>query len=266
MSADRASGHAPQPATAWQTLNAFVASPALGGLTDFAELYLEFNHENVTSYERRLDLDHALSTVHYECDGVAYDRECFISNPDRVLAMRLTASKKGALRFTYRPTVPYVRNYGNEAGDGGGRTCSVRCMGNTAVLWGQMNCYRLQYAIYTRIVGDGEITDCGDGIAVKDASDVTLYFCTDTNYKLSPSVFTEQDDLKKLPYEDVRPRVEGMLNAGSMIAGLLVGAGVGLLVLFRVNDNVKENFKITLMLYVIGVISGIIIETAGLIF
>ena len=60
--------------------------------------------------------------------------------------------------------------------------------------------------------------------------------------------------------------LEGMLNAGSMIAGLLVGAGVGLLVLFRVNDNVKENFKITLMLYVIGVISGIIIETAGLIF
>lgn len=60
--------------------------------------------------------------------------------------------------------------------------------------------------------------------------------------------------------------LEGVLNAGSMIAGLLVGAGVGVLVLFRVNDNLKENIKITAVLYGIGVIAGIIIETAGLVF
>lgn len=60
--------------------------------------------------------------------------------------------------------------------------------------------------------------------------------------------------------------LEGILSAGSMIAGLLAGAGVGLLVLFRVNDNLKENIRITVLLYIIGVISGIIIETAGLSF
>ncbi|MGN0377352.1 MAG: putative manganese transporter [Suilimivivens sp.] len=60
--------------------------------------------------------------------------------------------------------------------------------------------------------------------------------------------------------------LEGMLNAGSMIAGLLVGAGVGLLVLFRVNEDIRENLKITVLLYLIGVISGIVIETAGLVF
>lgn len=60
--------------------------------------------------------------------------------------------------------------------------------------------------------------------------------------------------------------LEGLLSAGSMIAGLLVGAGVGLLVLFKVNDDFGENVKITVILYVIGVISGMIIETAGLVF
>lgn len=60
--------------------------------------------------------------------------------------------------------------------------------------------------------------------------------------------------------------LEEMLNAGSMIAGLLVGAGVGLLILFRVNEDLKENLKITVLLYVIGVAAGIIIETAGLVF
>lgn len=51
-----------------------------------------------------------------------------------------------------------------------------------------------------------------------------------------------------------------------MISGLLVGAGVGLLVLFRTNKNLKENLKITGILYFAGVISGIIIELAGISF
>lgn len=195
------------------TQNSFVASPGQGGLTDFAELYLELGHDEVTEYERGLDLDHALSYVHYVCNGVAYDREYFISYPDRVMAVRLTASKPGALSFTYRPQIPYVRNYGNQPGDGGGRTCSIRCMGDTAMVWGQMNCYALQYSIASRVVSDGEVDSCGDGISVKNATEAVLYFCTDTSYKLDSAVFMEMDDLKKLPYEDVRPRVNGWLDA-----------------------------------------------------
>lgn len=60
--------------------------------------------------------------------------------------------------------------------------------------------------------------------------------------------------------------LEGVLGAGSMIAGLLSGTGVGLLVLFKVNDNVKENIKITALLYVIGVFIGIVMESAGIVF
>ena len=60
--------------------------------------------------------------------------------------------------------------------------------------------------------------------------------------------------------------LQGVLSTGSMMAGLLVGAGVGVLVLFRVNDRIKENIQITALLYIVGVIAGIIIETAGLAF
>lgn len=54
--------------------------------------------------------------------------------------------------------------------------------------------------------------------------------------------------------------LEGVIGAGAMMAGLLVGAGVGLLVLFRVNHNRKENFKIAGILYLVGVLAGIVIE------
>lgn len=58
--------------------------------------------------------------------------------------------------------------------------------------------------------------------------------------------------------------LEGMMSVGAMLAGLLVGAGVGVLVLFKENQNIKENLKIVLLLYTIGVVAGIIIECTGL--
>lgn len=58
----------------------------------------------------------------------------------------------------------------------------------------------------------------------------------------------------------------GVLSAGAMIAGLLSGTGVGLLVLFRVNDNRKENLRLIGLLYVVGIIAGIVVEILGITF
>lgn len=54
--------------------------------------------------------------------------------------------------------------------------------------------------------------------------------------------------------------VEGVLSFAACMSGLLVGAGVGILVLFRTNRNVGENIKITVLLYGIGVVAGILLE------
>lgn len=54
--------------------------------------------------------------------------------------------------------------------------------------------------------------------------------------------------------------ISGVISLGAMMSGLLVGAGVGLLVLFRVNPDKKENLKIMGILYVIGVLTGIVIN------
>ena len=58
----------------------------------------------------------------------------------------------------------------------------------------------------------------------------------------------------------------GVLSAGAMMAGLLSGTGVGLLVLFRVNDDRIENFRFIGLLYVTGVVAGIVLEMLGITF
>lgn len=54
--------------------------------------------------------------------------------------------------------------------------------------------------------------------------------------------------------------LNGVITFASCISGLLTGSGVALLVLFKVNKNKKENVFILLSLYLIGALSGVVIE------
>ena len=54
--------------------------------------------------------------------------------------------------------------------------------------------------------------------------------------------------------------LKGVISAGAMMAGLLVSAGVGVLVLFRTNRPIKQNVKITGLLYAIGVVVGLLVD------
>ena len=54
--------------------------------------------------------------------------------------------------------------------------------------------------------------------------------------------------------------LKNVINVGTMIAGLLVNAGVGLVVLFKTNKKIKDNIAIICLLYIVGVISGIVLE------
>lgn len=59
--------------------------------------------------------------------------------------------------------------------------------------------------------------------------------------------------------------LENVISFGAMMSGLLTGSGVAILVLFKVNKNLKENLKILGLVYIIGVISGIIIELINIV-
>ena len=60
--------------------------------------------------------------------------------------------------------------------------------------------------------------------------------------------------------------LSGIIGAGAMMSGLLVNAGVGLLVLFRLNRDWKQNLGIVAALYGLGVFWGVIIRACGIVF
>ena len=60
--------------------------------------------------------------------------------------------------------------------------------------------------------------------------------------------------------------LEGLLTTGQMMAGLLVSAGVGLLVLCRENHRARQSVSVIALLYVISVFWGILINALGITF
>ena len=59
--------------------------------------------------------------------------------------------------------------------------------------------------------------------------------------------------------------LKGIIGSGALFAGLLCGAGTGLLVLYRENRSHKMNLVLTGILYVSGVAAGIVLGLLELI-
>lgn len=59
---------------------------------------LQKTHE----YSRELDISSAISKTQYTINGITYTRECFISSPDNILVLRVSASKPGNIFFRAR--------------------------------------------------------------------------------------------------------------------------------------------------------------------
>lgn len=63
-------------------------------------LLLRFDHDSTaTAYYRELDLDSAIAKVYYTANGTYYQREYFVSNPDKVIVIKMKTGQKAALNF-----------------------------------------------------------------------------------------------------------------------------------------------------------------------
>ncbi|TWU31141.1 hypothetical protein Poly41_63320 [Novipirellula artificiosorum] len=165
-----------------------------GGLNNFAEVFLDFGHNNVSNYERELNLSEGVSHVRYQQDGVEYSREYFTSYPDKVMAIRLSASKAGTLSFTLRPTIPFL---------GSGKSGSVVAKDDTITLSGVMSYFNVKYEGQFKVIPAGGTmkaanTKSQGTITVSDADSAVILLAVGTNYQFDPKVFLTTENADKL--------------------------------------------------------------------
>lgn len=189
------------------------------GLNNFSETYIDFKHPEgeVSNYERNLVLNDATAHVKYDYNGVTYSREYFTSYPDKIMAIKLEASQKGALTFTLRPTVPYVKDYNTTVGDGRGKSGKVvadTATNDLITLSGNMAYYDIDFeGQYKVIPTGGTIKAANDEkgengtITVSGADSAVILIAVGTNYQMESRVFTAKDKEKLAPYPHPHEKV-----------------------------------------------------------
>ena len=179
------------------------------GLNNFAEVYIDFDHNKITNYKQELNLNQAVSYVKYEQGGVVYSREYFTSYPDKVMVIRLKASQAGKLSFTLRPTIPFL---------GEGKSGSVSAEGDTITLSGIMNYFKIKFEGQFKVIPQGgtmkAINNESQGaITVSDADSALILIAVGTNYQFDSQVFLTNEPTKKLAgFPDPHDKVSGYLS------------------------------------------------------
>jgi alpha-L-fucosidase 2 len=76
-----------------------VGQQAYEPLGDLRMIFYGIDDYETSNYYRDLDMSTGVSTVSFTYNGVKYKREIFVSYPDRVLVMQVTADKPGKVSF-----------------------------------------------------------------------------------------------------------------------------------------------------------------------
>lgn len=154
---------------------------AMSGCPDSAHPYqtlgnIHFMFENigeVSSYERSLDPEQAVYTSSFTAKGISYARELFISAPDDVMVMRLTADKKNSI--TFQALLRREKFF-----DG-----IKKCGNNGICLYGNLGKGGFDFAMQLSAfpIG-GRVCVIGEHLLVEDADEVLLVFCSGTTYRM----------------------------------------------------------------------------------
>ena len=193
--------------------------------TSFGDLYLDFFHNLRTDYRRSLNLNKGIAEVSYEYQGVKYHREYFMSYPDNVLVIKLTADKPGKLSFTVRPQIAHLVPFGplqrtdtmtigylsgptQTRFNYNGREGKVFAKEDMITLRGKTEYLKLIYEAQIKVIPvNGSISARNDTNAdhgtlrVENADSAVILLALGTNYRLTPQVFSNKpaEKLKGCP-------------------------------------------------------------------
>ncbi len=133
--------------------------------------------EEVSAYERGLNVADALSYTHFKFDDTVYEREIFMSAPDDVCVLHLTASGKHKMNLEIMQSRHHLYEYSEKTSD------------DSIILGGNLGRDGLDYAMMCRASSpDGKIEVIGESIVICDATEVNLYWSAATTYRVHVAV------------------------------------------------------------------------------
>ncbi len=151
----------------------------------------DFAGAKPTRYYRDLNIADAVATTTFTVNGTVFTRQIFISAPDQIIVVHLTANKSGALNFKAGTSnVLRFQNYrvgSNEIAMKGRAPAHtdpnyIDYNKEPVVYADSAGCRGMRYILLVKAVGNGVISSDTSGISVKNASDVTLYLSAATSF------------------------------------------------------------------------------------
>jgi alpha-L-fucosidase 2 len=164
-----------------------------------------------------LDLMTGISTVAHKRDGTRYHREMFISYPDQVMCIKLTADTPRAMNLDTHlnrvaisdTTVADDRRPGRRAGGGGWPAPNadiIRAIDDATFMMSGADS-KVEFAAAFRMVCDGEIVNPVSQLLARNCSEVIIYLATSTtnrNPNPAADVLARLDAAQKKGYEAIR--------------------------------------------------------------
>ena len=157
--------------------NLIGAKEGYGGYQQFGNLYLDFNHKDVTNYKRDLQLMKGLATVDYDMADTHYAREYLASFPDKVMAVHLTVEGKDTLNFSVRLEPENTKD--------APRTSTITGDDSSLVLAGTLDDNQLKFNGYLKVLVSGKDAASvkkENQLDIRNAKDVTILLSMATDY------------------------------------------------------------------------------------
>jgi len=153
----------------------------------FCDVRLHFpGHGQATEYSRELRLEDATAQTHYWVGPTKFRREVFVSYPDQVLVIRLTASQPGRITFSVSMDSPQsgtrVESSGNNTLQ---LTGQIQPRQNPAASWtGSWDQPGMRFAAVLKISPDGGSVRNTEGrLEISHANSVTILFSNATSFR-----------------------------------------------------------------------------------
>lgn len=168
----------------------------------------DLNSGAATRYYRQLSLDSALVTDCYSRGATVYSREYLVSRPDKVIAIRLKASRRGSVNVLLRLSSLVSHN--------------VTASGNELVSTGHAKGDERETIHFSTVLRadskGGSVSAAGSCLVIRDADEATIYIVNETSFngfdkhpvsEGAPYVENARADMQSIaarPFDDILSR------------------------------------------------------------